>query len=332
VLQVNNVVFAFGLTLLALAHGPVGLAAAWIVLGVGMGSGLYEAAFATLVRLHGSESRNMITGITLIAGFASTVGWPLSAWMEARFGWRGACLGWAGLHLVLGLPLNSLVPRAGPSPLGPSARVARPAAAGEDRADPPSPLPPHALRSMTLLAVTFAASGFIATSWAAHLPALLQTVGASATVAVAVGALIGPAQVAARLVEFGVLRRVHPLLSARLAAAAHPLGIAVLLVAGVPAAFAFALLHGAGNGMMTITKGTLPLALFGPAGYGTRQGWLMMPMRALSALAPVLFGVAVERLGAGALWISAATGLTGLAALLALRVPPSALRAGPQRG
>jgi hypothetical protein len=138
--------------------------------------------------------------------------------------------------------------------------------------------------------------------------------------------------VAARLVEFGVLRRVHPLLSARLAAAAHPLGIAVLLVAGVPAAFAFALLHGAGNGMMTITKGTLPLALFGPAGYGTRQGWLMMPMRALSALAPVLFGVAVERLGAGALWISAATGLTGLAALLALRVPPSALGAGPQRG
>jgi hypothetical protein len=183
------------------------------------------------------------------------------------------------------------------------------------------PRAPHALRSAVLLAIAFAVSGFIATSWAAHLPALLQTVGASATVAVAVGALIGPAQVAARLFEFGVLRRVHPLLSARLAAAAHPVGIAVLVIFGLPGATVFALLHGAGNGMMTIAKGTLPLAFFGPGGYGTRQGWLMMPMRILAALAPVLFGIAVEHLGAGALWLSAALGLAGFAALAALRAP-----------
>jgi MFS family permease len=180
---------------------------------------------------------------------------------------------------------------------------------------------PHARRTTVLLSFAFAVSGFIATVWAAHLPALLQTIGASTTVAVTVGALIGPAQVAARLIEFGALRRVHPLLSARLAAAAHPLGICVLMAAGVPAALVFALLHGAGNGMMTIAKGTLPLALFGPAGYGARQGWLMMPMRVAAALSPVVFGIAIERLGAGALWLSGGIGLAGFAALLALRMP-----------
>ena len=114
VLMGCNLVFALGLLLLALAQGPLGLFAAWAVLGLAMGAGLYEAAFATLVRLYGHAARNPITGITLIAGFASTVGWPLSAWMLSRYGWRGACLGWAGLHLVLGLPLNALLPRRGP--------------------------------------------------------------------------------------------------------------------------------------------------------------------------------------------------------------------------
>jgi MFS family permease len=320
-LLATNAVFALGLALLAFAHGPLGLVVAWVVLGIAMGSGLYEAAFSTLVRLHGGDSRNMITGITLIAGFASTIGWPLSAWMESQFGWRSACLGWAALHVVLGAPLNALVPRAGPPPSPPPAH--EPAAATG------STLPAAAIRPMrttVLLSIAFAVSGFIATIWAAHLPGLLQTVGASAAVAIGVGALIGPAQVAARLFEFGVLRRVHPLLSARLAAAAHPLGIAVLLVAGVPAALLFALLHGAGNGMMTIAKGTLPLALFGPAGYGARQGWLMMPMRIAAALSPAIFGLVIESLGAGALWVSGVIGLGGLAALLALRMPATPAR------
>jgi hypothetical protein len=62
-------------------------------------------------------------------------------------------------------------------------------------------------------------------------------------------------------------------------------------------AVVFALLHGAGNGIMTIAKGTLPLVLFGPAGYGARQGWMMMPARVSQALAPVLFGLALQRWG-----------------------------------
>ena len=110
VLVGTNLWFAASLAGMGMAEGPVGLFAAWALMGVAMGSGLYEAAFATLVRLYGQGARGAITGITLIAGFASTVGWPRSAWMELQWGWRGACFGWAALHLLVGLPLNGGLP------------------------------------------------------------------------------------------------------------------------------------------------------------------------------------------------------------------------------
>ena len=113
VLVLSNLVLAAGLVLLAFAQGVVGLAAAWAVLGVGMALGLYDCAFATLAGLYGRSARGPITGITLIAGFASTIGWPLSAFLDAILGWRGTCLTWAALHLLIGLPLNRLlIPRA----------------------------------------------------------------------------------------------------------------------------------------------------------------------------------------------------------------------------
>ena len=114
---------------------------------------------------------------------------------------------------------------------------------------------------------------------AAHLPRLLEEAGASPTSAIAAAALVGPAQVAGRLIEFGVLQRFHPLLSARLAAMAHPLGALAVMTFGAPAATVFTVLHGAGNGILTIAKGTLPLAIFGPSGYGLRQGMLTVPAR-----------------------------------------------------
>jgi hypothetical protein len=334
VLLGTNVLFALALTALAFAQGPVGLFAAWLLIGLGMGSGLYEAAFASLVRLYGHDSRNAITGITLIAGFASTVGWPLSAWMETQWGWRGACLGWAALHLVLGMPLNLIVPKARrasalPSPdPGPVAPVPSPApdaatVAGATTAGTAETMStaPGELRTAVLLSAVFALVWFISTAMATHLPALLQASGATLATAVAVGALVGPAQVAGRLLEFGLLRRIHPLLSARLAGLAHPVGVLVLMAVGGPGAAAFALLHGAGNGIMTIAKGTLPLVLFGPLGYGARQGWMMMPARVAQALAPVLFGVALQHWGVQAMWISAALGLMAFAALMAIRAP-----------
>src|SRR6266851_7658641 len=109
VLAASNLVLAAGLAGLALAQGVVGLTIAWLILGIGMAIGLYDPAFATLTRLYGSDARASITGITLIAGFASTVGWPASAWFEHAYGWRDACLIWAGLNLFAALPLNWLI-------------------------------------------------------------------------------------------------------------------------------------------------------------------------------------------------------------------------------
>lgn len=315
VLMATSVVFALGLAGLGLAPNLPALWAAWIVLGIGMGSGLYESAFAALVRLHGTDARTSITGITLIAGFASTVGWPLSAWLESRYGWRGACFTWAALHLCVGLPLNALLPRAAPV-------VPREAASGASATATEAAVEPPSLRAMALLSFVFAATWFISTSMATHLPGLMQAAGATAAMAILVGSLIGPAQVGARLLEFGWLRKVHPLLSARLAAAMHPLAVGVLLVAGPAWAPAFGLLHGAGNGILTIAKGTLPLVVFGAHGYGHRQGLLTMPARVAQACAPWVFGLALERWGAGALLLSAAIG--GLAWLALFLLPKAA--------
>lgn len=321
VLMATSVVFALGLAGLGMAQGPAGLFAAWIVLGIGMGSGLYESAFASLVRLYGQDARTSITGITLIAGFASTVGWPLSAWLESQYGWRHACFVWAALHLLIGLPLNALLPRPAPAS-EPAVATSSPAIEVQRRDEAP------AWRSMLTLSFVFATTWFISTAMAAHLPRLMQAAGATLATAVLVGSLIGPAQVAARVAEFGLLRRVHPLRSARLASAMHPIGVGVLLVGGPALAPLFGVLHGAGNGILTIAKGTLPLVLFGSTGYGARQGWLMVPARVAQALAPFLFGVALDRLQAGALWVTAGLGLAGFAALLTLRAPAPADAAG----
>jgi len=310
----TSVLFAGGLGLLALAQGTVSMGAAWLLLGIGMGCGLYEAAFSTVVRLYGQDARAAITGITLIAGFASTVGWPLSAWLEAHFGWRGACAGWATLHLLVGLPLNILLPSAG-------------AAASEQHAADPEPSPTASPAAdpagtgwtTTLLACVFAATWFVSTAMAVHLPRLLQGFGVSLAAAVGIGTLVGPAQVCARVLEFGLLRRAHPLWSARLAALAHPIGALVLLTVGPAAAVAFAVLHGLGNGILTIAKGTLPLVFFGASGYGARQGWLMMPARIAQVSAPLLLGIAIDAWGRDALWLSAGVGASAFFALIVLR-------------
>jgi predicted MFS family arabinose efflux permease len=280
-----------------------------------MGSGLYEAAFSALVRLYGRDSRNAITGITLIAGFASTIGWPLSNLLEHQVGWRGACYAWAAMHLLIGLPLNLMLPKAGHANQM-SGLAKAPSASDTVPLDGK-----RARRAGVLLATVFAATWFISTAMAAHLPRLLQANGATLATAVAVGALIGPAQVAGRLLEFGLLRRLHPLLSARLAALMHPIGAALLLFIGGPAAAVFAVMHGAGNGILTIANGTLPLVLFGTNGYGQRQGMLMVPARLAQASSPWLFGLCLDEWGAGALWVSGAFGLLAFGALFAMPKP-----------
>lgn len=305
VLMISNVVFALGLALLALAPSLAVLFFGWAIIGFGMGLGLYEAAFATLTGIYGKDARRPITGITLIAGFASTVGWPLSGLMLATWGWREACIGWALIHLLVALPLNALLPTAK------STNTHSVSDTSED--DEPPRL------ALFLLSFVFAATWFNSTAMAAHLPGLLQASGASVAVAIAAGALIGPAQVAARILEFGLLRRFNPLSSARLAASAHPVAAVCLLTFGGPAAYVFAVMHGAGNGILTIAKGTLPLALFGTTGYGARLGWLNAPARILQAAAPLIFGAALANWGLQAIWLTAGIGALATVALFLLR-------------
>ncbi len=305
VLAASNVLFAGGLALLACAHAAWVIWLAWLVLGVGMGAGLYDAAFATLGRLYGDKARSAITGITLIAGFASTVGWPLTAWGAEAIGWRYTCGCWAAAHLCLGLPLNLF--------RLPEAQVARSHIAAA--AKPHVPMD----RAMWLLGFAFAAGWVVSTAMAAHLPRLLQACGASAGQAVAAAALIGPGQVAARLVEAGLLSRYHPLVSARLCMLGHPAGAALLLLGGAWFAAPFTLLHGAGNGILTIARGTVPLAVFGPDQYGYRLGLLGAPARLAQAGAPLAFGLLIDRYGGAALLVSSALCLAGLAALLLVR-------------
>jgi len=311
VLVLSTLILAAGQLALAAITGPISLFAAWAVLGIGMSLGLYDSAFAALTSFYGNEARGPITGITLFAGFASTVGWPLSLFLNGALGWRQTCIVWAVLNLVISLPLNRfLLPHhSRPAPLRkvPETRVG---------------WKPH--KEMFLLAYVFAAAWFVTAAMAAHLPRLLEQAGATPLQAVGAAALIGPAQVAARLAEFFILRRSHPLVSARVAASLHPLGAALFAFLGVPGAALFAVLHGAGNGLLTIARGTVPLAVFGPGSYGERTGLLGAPARAVQAFAPLLFGMLLDVMGKSVILVSSGLCLSALAGLLCLRAAPTA--------
>jgi len=313
------VLFVAGLATLAAAQGLVTLLLAWTLLGLAMGCGLYDAAFATLVRLYGPAARRAISGITLIAGFASTVGWPLTAWMEAHAGWRGAVLGWIALQVLVALPLLLSLPEAPAATPG-----AAPPAAGAAAADPATPPPRRG--QLVLVALLFVCLGFVSTSVATHLPALLMALGVPLAGAVALAALAGPAQVTARLAELGLLSRFSPLLAARLAAAGHPAAVVVALLLGPAGALPFVLLHGLGNGLLTIVRGTLPLALFGSIGYGARQGVIALPGRLVGAASPFLLGWVLEHHGRAALGLTATLGVVALFILAVLRVDNQARR------
>lgn len=308
-LAVSNLVFAAGLLLLSVSHGVALLITAWILLGIGMGMGLYEAAFATLARIYGANARGTITGITLIAGFASTLGWPLTTWLASEYGWRTACQVWAVIHIGVALPLNLSLPRAAPLD-----QDSRPGTGTTQQSGGQSET-----FAMMLLAYIFAAASFVSSGVSAILPTMLVAFGATPAQALFAGALVGPAQVGARLLEAGWLSRFHPLLSARLAMLMNPIGVLALVAGGPWLAPAFTVLYGAGNGIITIARGTLPLALFGPVGFGRRVGVISLPSRATGAFAPLALGLMVEHFGSSALWISALASASAFFALLLLR-------------
>jgi predicted MFS family arabinose efflux permease len=305
VLCASNIVLAAGLALLGASTSIWMMGAAWLLLGVGMGLGLYDAAFGTLGRIYGKDARGAITGITLIAGFASTVGWPLSSLGLETIGWRETCYAWALAHVAIGLPLNLLLPR-----------TARVVALETPTSKPHIPID----RTMVMLSFAFAAAWTVTSAMAAHLPRIVEAFGATPAQAVFAGMMIGPAQVGARVLEAGFLSRFHPLVSTRLACVTHPIGACVIGLFGGGAAAAFALLHGAGNGILTIARGTLPLAIFGSENYAYRLGLIGAPSRICQALAPLAFGLLIDPLGRGVVAVSSALSLSALVALVLLRV------------
>ncbi len=244
VLAAAALFLAAGLATLAVAPVLPVFLAGWLLLGLGMACGLYDPAFATLGRLYGAAARPAITALTLWGGFASTVCWPLSALLVAQIGWRGACLAYAGLHLLVTLPLVlGFIPS---TPALPATAETRAAAAG--------PLSARERRAFRLFAGVLVLGGAIMSLVSVHLVTLLQARGVALASAVSYGALIGPAQVGARIVEMAFKGRHHPLWTLIAAFGLVALGLA-LLAADVPGLGVWLVLYGGGNGISSIARG-----------------------------------------------------------------------------
>lgn len=288
VMTIGSLIGALGLALIVHAAHPIAYLCVWMVLGVAMSANLYDSAFATLGRIFGAGARRPITALTLAGGFASTVSWPATHLLLEAFGWRNTYLVYAVLLACIAAPLHAFaLPR--------SRFEAAPPARGETKL-PDKVLPPHGL-PFVLVAAAFAAYAFVPSGLSAHLLAIFARSGIDAGTVVWIGALFGPAQVGARLIEFSFGRNLHPLWVARFALGVLLCAFAMLAVFGfsVPVAAAFALLFGGANGLVTITRGAVPLALFGASGYGRLMGRLAGPSLFVQAAAPLVMAFVVER-------------------------------------
>lgn len=308
VLALAALFLAAGLTTLAVAPVLPVYLAGWLILGAGMGCGLYDPAFATLGRLYGASARPAITSLTLWGGFASTVCWPLSAFLVAHVGWRGACLAYAALHILVTLPLVLLlVPK--PPPLPNTTDNRRPSTVS---------LSARERRAFLLFAGVLILGGAIMAMVSVHLITLLQARGVALASAVSYGALIGPAQVGARIIEISFKGRHHPLWTLTAAFALVTIGLA-LLALGLPGVGLWLVLYGGGNGIYSIARGTVPLALFGPERYPLVVGRLARPGLIAQALAPPLGAWVLTHASADVLWwILPGLALANLALIAAL--------------
>jgi hypothetical protein len=296
VLAASTVLLAVGLIGLACAPNIPIYIFAWLIVGLGMGAGLYDAAFASLGRLYGQEARQAITTLTLFGGFASTACWPLSAFLVSELGWRGACLSYAALHLVVVLPLYLFIlPRE-------AARNGHPAHPDADEArgsSSPIAAKGRATPHFVLLAATITIGSAISAMVSVHLLAILQARDLALAAAVAIGAFVGPSQVGARAIEMVIGRYHHPIWTMMASTILMAAGLGVLW-AGVPVIVAALVVYGAGLGIESIARGTLPLALFGAPGYAALMGRLAMPSLVAQAASPSLGAVLMEHFGSNA--------------------------------
>jgi MFS family permease len=308
VLAASALLLSLGLLLLAVAPTVPIYFAAWTVLGAAMGAGLYDPAFSTLGRLYGEQARGAITQVTLFGGFASTVCWPLSAFMVEHVGWRGACAAYAVIHLIVTLPLYwfGLPPQA--------AGQAPKRVVAESRAA----LRPEYRVVFLLLAAGLTLASVVMTVISIHLLTILQARGMALAAAVGLGALVGPSQVGARVLETLVGRKLHPIWS--MVASTVLVAVGLGMLAGAPGVVgAGIVLYGAGSGIRSIARGTVPLALFGRDGYAVLMGKLAMPTLVAQAASPFLGAVLLDRFGTTAtLTVLCVAAVINIALVLAL--------------
>jgi MFS family permease len=288
ILAVSTVLLAAGLLLLGCSQSIAWYLTAWLLVGIGMGFGLTDAAFSTLGSIYGENARGAITSLTLFAGFASTVCWPLSAYVIEHLGWRGACFIYAAMQIGVALPILLLaLPRR--SFIAPSI--------DNEGAHSQASLAPGQLSMFSLLAVVLTLSAAILSMLGIHLLPLLQARGLELSAAVALGVILGPAQVGARVVEMLAGRHYHPIWTMMASTALVAAGTG-LLFADFPAYSVAIVLYGAGNGIGSVARGTLPLAVFGSSRYPTLMGRLALPILVSMALAPFLGAIAFQTGGA----------------------------------
>jgi hypothetical protein len=288
VMSIGSLLAALGLALIVYADHPAAYLGVWMLLGVATAATLYDPAFATLGRIFGIAARRPITALTLAGGFASTVSWPMTHLLLNAVGWRGTYLVYAAVLALVAAPLHAFaLPR---TRADAAARSDQPARA------PITVLPPTGWPFL-LVAAAFAAYAFVPSGLSAHLLAIFARAGIDAATVVAIGALFGPAQVAARICELMVARRIHPLFVARFAVAMLLAAFALLALFGlsVATAAAFAVMFGMANGLLTIARGAVPLALFGAAGYGHLMGRIGGPYLVMQAIAPLALAFVAER-------------------------------------
>lgn len=300
VLAAAAILIASGQVILGLSPNLPMFILGWVVLGAGMAAGLYDAAFSTLGRLYGGSARSAITVLTLWGGFASTVCWPLSAYLVEQFGWRGTCFVYATIQLLISLPLVlTILPRVPPELPTPMTGTS---GAG-------SSLLPAERRAFLLLSGIVIIGGAIGAIVGVHLLTLLQAQGIGLAAAVALGALVGPAQVGGRVIEMAGGGRHHPLWTMSAAIGLIAIGLGLMAIDVGPIGLAI-ILYGAGNGVFSIAKGTLPLAQFGPKRYAALIGRLARPSLIAQALAPAMGAFLFDK--AGASWTYGALMLLGL--------------------
>jgi MFS family permease len=317
VMPAGSLIGALGLVGLVYARHPAAYFACWMVLGLAMSASLYDPAFATLGRVFGAAARRPITALTLAGGFASTVSWPTTHALIEAVGWRGTYLVYAALLALIAAPLHAFVLPRGRARPEVHASAAAPAA--------PAVLPARGA-TFALVAAAFAAYAFVPSGLAAHMLAIFGRLGLDAGTVVTIGALFGPSQVAARLAEFAVIRNLHPLWMVRIAVGLLLAAFVLLGAFGLSVAVAatFAVLFGAANGLVTIARGTVPLALFGAAGYGQIVGRIAAPALIIQSAAPLLLAYVVERASdRAALAVTAAFCLLALGCFALVRRPRS---------